>query len=197
MEGVGSRIKLRPHTAGSDTIADQPFAVGWRECPENRPARVTHAVHIGKEDEVLRFESGGACNCHLVGIDVIDVTLPVARHAGNHRKVFVGTEQTQQVRIGTHRLPHLTQVGIQLFGFYQARVNSGETDGESPSLDEASYQFVIYTAGEHLEHRVDDIGCSHAQAVHECTLHAPFFQKTGHLFPAAVDDNQFVIFQGR
>ena len=72
-----------------------PSAISWRlacggEQRLDLLVRVHHAFHVGEEDELSGAEGGGAGDRHLVGIDVVDLPLPVAGHAGDHGHVAVG-----------------------------------------------------------------------------------------------------------
>src|SRR5581483_9801093 len=102
----------------------------------------------GEENQLTGAESRRAGDRHLIGVDVVDVSLAIARHTGHHRQIVVLSEQMQQCGIGPGDPTYRAESRIELLGLGEKRINAGEPDGWSPSLVEARDQLVIHAACE-------------------------------------------------
>ena len=174
------------HAAGGHAVRDQLPALGRGQHRPHPPGPIEHALHIGQEDELARAKGRRAGHCHLVGVHVVDLPLPVAGHAGYHRQVAVGRQKLQQRGVRFGHAPHRAQRRRQLLGFHQQRVDARKPHRQRPGAVEAGHQLVIDAAREDLQHGVQRFGTGDPQPAHKVARNAALGEVARHLLAAAM-----------
>src|ERR1017187_2364935 len=185
-------VQFGLHTAGGDAVGDQLSAGGSGEEWPDVPGAIEHAFDIGEEDELAGAEGGGAGDGHLIGVDVVDLALAVAGHAGHYGHVAVGGQQVQQRGVGFSDAAHSAQGWVHLLGLHEEAIDAGDSNGKSARAVDGGHQFVIDAAGEDFEHGVDGFGRGDAETADEGAPDTAFGEVAGHLLAAAVDHGDFV-----
>src|SRR6185295_18428698 len=93
---IASSIQLRLHSTCGDPGTDEFLAIADGKKRENIVLCATHAIHIGQKMKLIRLKTSGACNRHLIRIDVEHMALAITRNAGHHRQITILTEQCEQ-----------------------------------------------------------------------------------------------------
>ena len=96
VEAIRAGCQFGLHAAGGDSVGNQPAAIRGRQVVDRASRRIPHAFHVSEEEQPVGPKADRARHRHLVGIDVVDAALAVARYARHHRQVPVAPPATRE-----------------------------------------------------------------------------------------------------
>lgn len=181
------------HAAGGDAAGHEFLGVGGAKDGDALAVGAADAFDIGEEEDLRGLPSGGERRSHLVAVDVVDVALGVAAHAGDDGEESVLAENVQEMGVGANGAADLAEFRLDDFALGQVGVDAGEANCGRALGDKGGDEFVVDGACEDFEDGIDDGGARNAQAVDEFVGDPALFQETRHLLTAAVDYDDFAV----
>jgi len=185
------------HAPGGDTIPYKYSCVVAGQDGTNDSVFIANTFDIGKKDKGFGYEGYCASHCHLVRVDIVNGAGGISGHTRDYGQVRISGQKIQQPGVRTHGLADLSKIWIEQFGINQACVQSTQSHGSRSRSPEGRDEFRIDAAGEDFQHRIYYFWRRHPQSIHEAAFDATLGEEACHLFSAAVDHSDSVVWLSR
>ena len=179
---------LGHHPAGDDAGLDEVLGLGDGQRVEPAAVGVADAVDIGQQDELARPEPRGDAGRDVVGVDVADDAVRVARERRHDRHLATDEDRVEQVATQPDDAGHEPEMGDPL-GDEQAAIDARQAHGIDAEVAQPGHELAVDDAAQDGRGDLERGGIGDAQAAFELGRDAEPLQPLGDALAAAMDED--------
>ena len=187
-EGRERGTDLGHHAAGDDARRDQLLRLARRERVEPPAGGVAHAVDVGEEHQLAGPETGGDAGRRVVGVDVADDPVGVARERRDDRDLAADEDRVEEIATEPDDAGDEAEVRDPL-GDEEAAIDPGQPDRVDAEVAQAGHQLAVDDAPQDGRRDLERLGVGDPEAALEPARDAEPLEPLGDPLAAAVDEH--------